>query len=167
MWRVKNISKLVSLVSYSIYFNQYSLLILFHIKVNIFLKISIFLSINIIYKEHIIFFILIIKQTQKRLVFNKHLDVGIIWLSSQVRLWDPMGYTVCGILQARILEWVAIPFSRGSSWLRDWSWVSHIIGRFFSIWATRWSLSILQMVVYMFPCSFLSVHPFSPSPLCP
>jgi len=78
MWRVKNISKLVSLVSYSIYFNKYSLLILFHIKVNIFLKISIFLSINIIYKEHIIFFILIIKQTQKRLVFNKHLDVGII-----------------------------------------------------------------------------------------
>ena len=75
MWRVKNISKLVSLVSYSIYFNKYSLLILFHIKVNIFLKISIFLSINIIYKEHIIFFILIIKQTQKRLVFNKHLDV--------------------------------------------------------------------------------------------
>ena len=33
-------------------------------------------------------------------------------------LWDPMDYTVHGILQARILEWVAFPFSRGSSQLR-------------------------------------------------
>ena len=40
-----------------------------------------------------------------------------------------------GFLQAGILEWVAIPFSRGSS--RDRTWVSHIVGRFFSIWATR------------------------------
>ena len=34
-------------------------------------------------------------------------------------LCDPMGYTVHGILQARILEWVAIPFSRGSSQSKD------------------------------------------------
>ena len=34
-------------------------------------------------------------------------------------LWDPMDYTVHGILQARILEWVAIPFSRGPSWPRN------------------------------------------------
>ena len=34
-------------------------------------------------------------------------------------LWDPIDYTVHGILQARILEWVAIPFSRGSSQPRD------------------------------------------------
>ena len=34
-------------------------------------------------------------------------------LLSRVRLWDPMNYTVHGILQARILEWVAFPFSRG------------------------------------------------------
>ena len=40
-----------------------------------------------------------------------------------------------GILQARIL--VAIPFSRGSSWSRDQTWVSCIAGRYFSIWATR------------------------------
>ena len=44
---------------------------------------------------------------------------------------------VQGILQARILEWVAISFSGGSSWPRDWTWVSCIPGRFFSIWATR------------------------------
>ena len=41
-------------------------------------------------------------------------------------LWDPMDYTVHGILQARILEWIAFPFSRGSSQLRDQSQVSHI-----------------------------------------
>ena len=51
--------------------------------------------------------------------------------------WRLSGYSVQGILQARILEWVAIPFSRGSSWLRDWTWVSCIADRFFTIWATQ------------------------------
>ena len=46
-------------------------------------------------------------------------------------------YTVPGILQARILEWVAGPFSRGSSQPRDWTQVSHTAGRFFTSWATR------------------------------
>ena len=41
------------------------------------------------------------------------------------------------ILQVRILEWVAISFSRGSSWPRDQTQVSLIAGRFFTIWATR------------------------------
>ena len=41
------------------------------------------------------------------------------------------------ILQAIILEWVAIPFSRESSWPRDWIYVSCIAGKFFTIWATR------------------------------
>ena len=39
---------------------------------------------------------------------------------------DPMDYTVHGILQARILQWVAFPFSRGSSQLRDQTQVSHM-----------------------------------------
>ena len=43
---------------------------------------------------------------------------------------------VHGILQARKLEWVAIPFSRGSSWLRDQAQVSCIAYRFFTVWAT-------------------------------
>ena len=38
---------------------------------------------------------------------------------AQSTLWDPMDYTVHGIVQARILEWVAFPFSRGSSQPRD------------------------------------------------
>ena len=41
------------------------------------------------------------------------------------------------ILQARILEWVAFPFSRGSSQPRDQTQVSHIAGRIFTVWATR------------------------------
>ena len=47
------------------------------------------------------------------------------------------GSSVHGILQARILEWVTISFSRGSSWPRDWTQVSHIGGRRFNLWATR------------------------------
>ena len=46
-----------------------------------------------------------------------------------------------GILQVRILEWIAMPFSRGSSQPRDQTQVSCIAGRFFSIWATREWLS--------------------------
>ena len=45
--------------------------------------------------------------------------------------------SVHGIFQARVLEWVAISFSRGSSQPRDQTWVSCIVGRFFTIWATR------------------------------
>ena len=47
-------------------------------------------------------------------------------------LCNPMDYTVHGILQARILEWVAVPFTRGSSQPRDRTQVSHIAGGFFT-----------------------------------
>ena len=50
---------------------------------------------------------------------------------------SPPGSSVPGILQARILEWVAIPFSRGSSRPRDRTQVSCIAGRFSTIW-TNW-----------------------------
>ena len=63
------------------------------------------------------------------------------WSESKSLLSDslpPHGlYTVHGILQARILEWVAFPFSRGSSQPRDWTQMSHIAGGFFTSWATR------------------------------
>ena len=45
------------------------------------------------------------------------------------------GFSVHGIFQARVLEWVAISFSRGSSWPRDWTQVSCIAGRRFTLWA--------------------------------
>ena len=44
--------------------------------------------------------------------------------------------SVHGISQARILEWVAIPFSRRSSRPKDWTWVSCTAGRFFTLWAS-------------------------------
>ena len=48
-----------------------------------------------------------------------------------------MDYTVHGILQARILEWVAFPFSRVSSQPKDRTQVSRIAGKFFINWAIR------------------------------
>ena len=52
---------------------------------------------------------------------------------SCLTLWDPgdgsqMGSSVHGVSQARLLEWVAISFSRGSSWPRDWTQISYIAG---------------------------------------
>ena len=47
-------------------------------------------------------------------------------------LCDPMDYTVHGILQARLLEWVAFPFSRGSSQRRDRAQLSRIAGESFT-----------------------------------
>ena len=48
-----------------------------------------------------------------------------------------------GLLQARILEWVAMPSSRGYSQPKDWTQVSHIAGGFFTIWATREALEYI------------------------
>ena len=59
-----------------------------------------------------------------------------VWLSP-VRLCDTIDYMVRGILKARILEWVAFPFSRGSSQPRNRTQVSCIAGRFFTRWITR------------------------------
>ena len=72
------------------------------------------------------------------------------WKSlSRVQLCNPMacnlpGSSVHGILQARILEWVASPIPRGSSKPKDQTQVSHIAGGFFTIWATKVMFKILQ-----------------------
>ena len=50
---------------------------------------------------------------------------------------SPPGSSVHGILQARTLKWLAISFSRGSSWPRDRTWVFCIAGRCCNVWATR------------------------------
>ena len=62
-----------------------------------------------------------------------------LWMKVKVSqccltLCHPMDYT--WILQARILEWVAFPFSKGSSQPRDWTQVSNIAGGFFTSWVT-------------------------------
>ena len=77
-------------------------------------------------------------------------DIAYMWvIVAQLcpSLCDPMDCSlpasfVHGILQARILEWAAISFPRGSSWPRDWTQVSYIASRFFTIWATRGSLCL-------------------------
>ena len=55
---------------------------------------------------------------------------------SCLTLCNVMDYTIHGMLQARKLEWVAVPFSRASSQLRDGTQVSHIAGRFLTSGAT-------------------------------
>ena len=62
---------------------------------------------------------------------------------------SPPGFSVHGILQARILEWVAIYFSKGSSRPKDWTWTSCIAGRFFTIWATRETLNFYILTFYI------------------
>ena len=86
-------------------------------------------------------------------------------------LCDPMDYTVHGILQARILDWVVFPFSRGSSQPRNWTKVSCIVGGFCTSWATReaiWFILILKMIKQHYPIasevSFLTNKLYDSSP---
>ena len=75
-------------------------------------------------------------------VYGNYLTSGMPWEVSEFSLvrilcCSSPGSSVHGILQARILEWVAIPFSRWSSWPRDRTLVSCVTDRFFTTWATR------------------------------
>ena len=74
-------------------------------------------------------------------------------------LCDPIYYTVHGILQARILEWVAFPLSRGFSLTRDRTQVSHNAGRFFTSWPTRKALSSLTLEL-IWVCHIMLMHSF-------
>ena len=60
--------------------------------------------------------------------------------------YSPPGFSVHGILKARTLEWVASPFAKESSQPRNGTQVSHIAGRFFTIWATKeaWHVAVLS-----------------------
>ena len=60
---------------------------------------------------------------------------------------SPPGSSVHGILQARMLEWIAIAFSRGSFRPRDRTQVSCIAGRCFNLWATREAQSSMQLEI--------------------
>ena len=62
---------------------------------------------------------------------------------------SPPGSSVHGVLQARMLEWVAVPISRGSSQPRNWTQVSCIAGGTFTIWVTReWETAIIYTVSF-------------------
>ena len=71
-----------------------------------------------------IFFFLIVKHDERK--------VKVKVAQSSLTLCDPMDYTFHGLLQARILEWVAFPFSRESSQLSDGTQVSCVAGVFFT-----------------------------------
>ena len=74
-----------------------------------------------------------------------------------------MGFSVYGILQARILKWIAIPFSRGTSQPRNWNLVSCMAGRFFTVWATGKSSLLCSCYLRAIPDSYhqLLAHPMS------
>ena len=65
--------------------------------------------------------------------------------------------SILGLFQARVLEWVAISFSRGSSWPRDGTQISRIVGRCFTVWATGKVLSYweVQWKCYSKPLSYV------------
>ena len=68
--------------------------------------------------------------------------VKVLVIQACPTLCDPMDYSlrgssIHGIFKARILKWAAISFSRGSSQPRDRTWVSHIVGRCFTVWAKK------------------------------
>ena len=75
-------------------------------------------------------------------------------------LYDFMDYSSPGsshgILQARILEWVAIPFCRGSSQPRDWTWVSRIAGELFTVWATREAITFFLVLKTKQNCNYMA-----------
>ena len=72
------------------------------------------------------------RQILYQLSYAPTLKMKVKVTQSCLTLCDPMYYTVHGILQARVLEWVAFPFSRGSSLPKDRTQVSRIAGRFFT-----------------------------------
>ena len=61
--------------------------------------------------------------------------------------YSPPGSSVHGILQARILKWIAVPFFGGSSQASDRTQVSHIAGGFFTSWATREALPAQKKLI--------------------
>ena len=95
-----------------------------------------------------------------RILWNLSLVLWVDWWTvwcwkksvvpqSCLTLWDPMdsslpGFSVLKIFQARILEWVAISFSRGSFRPKDRTWASCIAIRLFMVWATKYNTTAKQ-----------------------
>ena len=103
--------------------------------------------------------------------FTAKSPLGTYWVSEVTQscptLCDPMdcslpSSSVHGILQARVLEWGAISFPRGSSWPRDWTWVSCIAGRFLTNLAMR-EARILILEIYKILTHPIT-HPHLPLP---
>ena len=75
------------------------------------------------------------------------------WKRSRSVLSDSLQPHAHGILQARILEWVVVSFSRGSSQHRDWALVSHTAGRLFTVWARALGRYFqIPVLIFMYFC---------------
>ena len=79
--------------------------------------------------------------------------VKVLFVQLCLNLCDPMDFSslgsyIHGISQVRSLEWVTIPFSRGCSWPRDWTWVACLAGTFVTEWATREAPTTLYLFSY-------------------
>ena len=112
-------------------------------------------------------------ETQANIEYSSVASLLFVCLVAQScpTLCDPRGCVACeghpsvGILQARILEWVPIPSSRGSSQHRDWTQVFCIVGGFFTVWATREALSfnVVKILNYYLLVGLLSAEVISKS----
>ena len=114
----------------------------------------------------------------KKIQKNLCPEVKVKVTQSCLTLCDPSDYKVHGTVQARILEWVAFPFSRGSSQPRNRTRISCIAGRFFTNWATREALiCVLRhirsvqrtslVVQWLRILSWFGKIPHAAGPLCP
>ena len=83
-------------------------------------------------------------------VISESESVSCSVMSSSLRPMDCSlpGFSVHGVLQAGLLEWLAIPFSRGSSQPRDWTRTSCTEGSFYTIWTTREAQKLIRVNVY-------------------
>ena len=108
------------------------------------------------------------KHPYPLIFFPGFLMHACIVIQSCLTLCDPMdcsppGSSVHGILQVRILEWVAMPFSRGPSRPRDRTQVSCIAGEYFTTWAPREAFYSNKVLLYLYLLSFdfsFPVHEF-------
>ena len=93
------------------------------------------------------------------LCISIHMRVKLLVIQLCLTLGKPKdcslpGYFVYGVLQARTLEWIAIPFSKGSSWHRDQTCVCCIASRFFTIWDNREA----QIYAYIYPAIYFFLN---------
>ena len=99
-------------------------------------------SVSVISSAQLIIWLLLLcgRATHETLCHTQYYSPSKWKWKSLSHVWlfrDPMGCQVHGILQVRILDWVAFPFSMGSPQLRHRTQVSCIAGRFLTSWATR------------------------------
>ena len=91
------------------------------------------------------------RQKKKGRKWNR----SVVSYSFQSHRLQPPRSSAHGILQARILECIVMPSSRGSSWPRDWTRVSHVAGRFFIVCAIRETLTFRRgLQITGVPCLF-------------